>query len=309
MRRLLGEGHEAWIVDRRRSDQYPHLTRLADVRSEEQLRLACRGADVLYQLAAEHRDDVSPVSLYYDVNVAGAEAVARAAADLNISKIVFTSTVAVYGLPAGEVDERSPVRPFNHYGRSKLEAEGVFADWCEARPDRTLVVVRPTVVFGEFNRGNVYNLVRQIETGRFAMIGRGGNRKSLAYVENVAAFLDFVRELPPGPHLFNYADKPDLSVAELVRTIDECLGVAGARRLRLPYAVGYVAGAAFDAAAWAMRRKFPISRVRVKKFCANTRFAATRAQAAGFVPPVDLADGIRRFIAHDFRAAPLRRAA
>ena len=56
--------------------------------------------------------------------------------------------------------------------------------------ERSLVIIRPTVIFGKGNRGNVFNLFNQINKGLFAMIGDGENIKSMAYVKNVASFLN-----------------------------------------------------------------------------------------------------------------------
>ena len=51
----------------------------------------------MYNLAAEHRDDVRPRSLYDEVNVEGAKNVCRVAEEKGINRIIFTSSVAVYG--------------------------------------------------------------------------------------------------------------------------------------------------------------------------------------------------------------------
>lgn len=56
-------------------------------------------------------------------------------------------------------------------------AEGVYRKWLGTDTERSLTIVRPTVVFGERNRGNVYNLLRQMASGKFIMIGNGQNRK------------------------------------------------------------------------------------------------------------------------------------
>jgi nucleoside-diphosphate-sugar epimerase len=70
--------------------------------------------------------------------------------------IIFTSTVAVYGFAKIGTEESGKIAPFNDYGRTKYEAEEVFKAWqAEAPEERTLVIIRPTVVFGEQNRGNV----------------------------------------------------------------------------------------------------------------------------------------------------------
>ena len=70
------------------------------------------------------------------------------------------------------------------------------------------------------------------------MIGPGRNRKSLAYVGNVAALLRHCLSLGPGSHLMNYADKPDLSVTEIVGLIRLALGKS--RNQPLPFLIGLV---------------------------------------------------------------------
>ena len=123
-------------------------------------------------LAAEHRDDVVSTSLYYEVNVEGARNVVQVMREHDIRRLIFTSTVAVYGLNRESPKETDEVNPFGDYGQSKWEAEEVLRGWWQDAPDeRELVIVRPCVVFGEKNRGNVYNLLKQIHSGHFLMIG------------------------------------------------------------------------------------------------------------------------------------------
>ena len=56
------------------------------------------------------------------------------------------------------------------------------------------------------------------------MLGSGHNRKSMAYVGNVSALLVYALRLGAGAHLFNYADKPNYSMQELVDTLLQSLG-------------------------------------------------------------------------------------
>ena len=106
--------------------------------------------------------------------------------------------------------------------------------------NRKLVIIRPTVVFGKGNRGNVYNLFKQISNKRFIMIGNGENIKSIAYVENLASFISATLLLKNGIHIFNYADKPDLSMNELVKITRKTLGIKTKVKFKLPYFVGIV---------------------------------------------------------------------
>ena len=182
---LLKEQHKIINLDKNQSSRYPEFTRIGDVRNSEDLKQlwkendpAASGKNYVLLLAAEHRDDVSPTSLYYDVNVSGTRQVLAAMEEKNINKIIFTSSVAVYGLNKENPSEDHPTDPFNHYGKSKWEAEEVLREWYQKDPqNRTLVIIRPTVVFGPGNRGNVYNLLKQIASGKFLMIGKGDNKK------------------------------------------------------------------------------------------------------------------------------------
>jgi len=290
------------IIDKTRSQTFGDVTSIADVRSMEALRAVVPKGAVIVNLAAEHRDDVSPRSLYDEVNVQGARNICAVAREKQVRCIVFTSSVAVYGFAPLGTDESGTINPFNDYGRTKYEAEQVLRAWQEEAPaTRTLVIVRPTVVFGENNRGNVYNLLRQIAIGRFVMIGDGMNRKSMAYVENVAAFLQHSLTSPPGVHVFNYVDKPDFTMNELVSQVSGLLDRPNPSRVRLPVAAGLLIGSCFDVAAKVSGRKFPISAVRVRKFCANSVYGSA-VSSVGFTPPVPMPQALERTVRHEFMA-------
>lgn len=285
--------HSLLNVDKSALNGDGESMKTADVRDYTSLQNVMEPSDWLIVLAAEHRDDVSPSSLYYDVNVEGIKNVLKVADERNIKQILFTSSVAVYGLNKENPNEEHPVDPFNHYGKSKYEAEVVLRAWYEKDPtNRTLVIIRPTVVFGPRNRGNVYNLLRQIASGKFLMIGSGKNKKSMTYVENMTGFIQFCIERGfTGYHLFNYSDKPDLTTKELVD--HAYISLEGRKKsIHIPYFVGYSAGLVFDLLAKVLNKKFPISSVRVEKFCATTQFDASKAMALGYVPKYSLKDGI-----------------
>ena len=257
-------------------------------------------ANVVVNLAAEHRDDVTPRSLYDDVNVEGARNVCNYCRRSNTQQIIFTSSVAVYGFAPEGTDERGAFNPFNDYGRTKMEAETVYRAWQAEDPEhRSLVVVRPTVIFGEQNRGNVYNLLRQIASRRFIMFGPGTNRKSMAYVQNIAEFLAFSTQFGPGEHLYNYVDKPDLDMNTLVARSRAVLFKKEGVGLRLPKWLGVLAGYGCDIVAAVTSRKLPVSSIRVKKFTETTAFS-TSIQDTGFTPSCSLEEGLQRVLLHEF---------
>jgi nucleoside-diphosphate-sugar epimerase len=297
VRLLVEDGHEVFIYDKSKSKCFPSLTYIGDVRDVESLKCALHGTEVVYNLAAEHRDDVRPISLYYDVNVQGAKNTIIAAEHNDIKRIIFTSSVAVYGLSNQNPDETSIAEPFNHYGKSKLQAENVFTAWVDAGGGRSLTIIRPVVVFGEGNRGNVYNLIHQIQSCRFVMVGLGANKKSMAYVGNVVAFMRMTLEFGPGSYLYNFATKPDLTVRELVELIRAELNISSKMPV-LPYALGLAGGFFFDFLSRISGKKFSISSIRIRKFCANTTVSTVSLEVLGFESPYTLHEGLHRMISN-----------
>ena len=257
-------------------------------------------AKLIVNLAAMHRDDVRPLSRYDDVNVKGAVNLCDAARSHGIDKIIFTSSVAIYGFAPAETNESGEPNYFNDYGRTKYLAEGVYKEWqAEDAKNRTLIIVRPTVIFGEGNRGNVFNLLKQISLRRFVMFGHGKNKKSMAYVENVAAFLEYSLSFEPGLHIHNYVDKPDLDMNTLISIVRRTLFGENNVGLRLPGFLGISIGYFADVIGKVVNKSLPVSSIRVKKFMGTTQFASS-ASTTGFIAPVSLEDGLTRTLRYEF---------
>jgi len=265
------------------------------VRDASGCRRELAGSDLVVNLAAIHRDDVRPRERYYETNVGGARALCEAMTALGIGKLVFTSSVAVYGDAAGAGDEDTPLAPVNDYGKSKAQAEEVYRQWSGGN-GRSLVIIRPTVVFGRGNRGNVATLVGQIAGDRFMMVGRGRNVKSMAAVENLCEFIASAIPSRPGVEVYNYCDKPDFTTEDLVRLVRRSLGRDEQRLVRLPYWLGMLGGYVFDFAALLCGRSFAISAMRIRKFCTSTSFSSNRPVPPGFTPRVTLEEAMRRFV-------------
>ena len=287
-------------IDKNNSTVYPNITVIGDVLDQDKLSFELNGVDVVVLLAAEHRDDVSPISLYYDVNVQGLKNTLQAMKEKNVQRLVFTSSVAIYGLDKDNPDENFPADPFNHYGKSKWQAEQVLQDWHQLNPDLNVNIIRPTVIFGEGNRGNVFNLLSQIASGKFLMIGSGENQKSMSYIQNIVAFIEFlILEKKDGYNIYNYVDKPDFNTKDLVYHTGKILG-KNIPSVKIPYWLGMLAGYGFDVLAFVTGKKLNVSSVRVKKFCAVTKYDSTKAMSSGFVPPFTMEEGLRRMLNAEF---------
>ena len=131
------------------------------------------------------------------------------------------------------------------------------------------------------------------------MVGNGQNRKSMAYVENVAAFIKYSLNFKTGIHTYNYIDKPDFTMNELVTRVNKILGRSEKITFRLPYIFGLAIGNFFDFFAFITSKKLAISSIRVKKFCANSVYDSAVSDTS-FVPPINLLDAMERTVKYEF---------
>lgn len=286
------------IIDLKRSKSYPENTTLADVRDIDSLRKAITG-DIVVNLAAVHRDDVNDKNEYYATNVEGAENIIKVCRENDINKIVFTSSVAVYGFAKPGTGEDGKIKPFNEYGRTKYLAEEKFRSW-QSEGKNSLIIVRPTVIFGEGNRGNVFNLMNQIASGQFAMIGSGANTKSMAYIGNIIPFLYECVQVKQSYGVYNYVDTPNISMQELVSVVKKNLKQDNKKYPKIPYWLGMMIGYIADLIIKVSGKKLPISSIRVRKFCATTEFSSNKASLNNFTARFSLEEGLSRTIQSEF---------
>lgn len=297
-RQLASKQQDFEIIDLKMSNQFPDKCKIGDVRDVDTLRQTVSGA-IVVNLAAVHRDDVRDKSEYQRTNVDGAENVALVCEEKGIEKIVFTSTVAVYGFASPGTDENGEINPFNEYGRTKFDAEEKLRDW-QSKGQNALVIVRPTVIFGEGNRGNVFNLLNQIASGKFVMIGKGENKKSMAYIQNVVAFLEKCISTDQKYGVYNYVDTPDMTMNQLVSQVRAKLKGRNNVGLRLPYWFGILLGKIADIVSVLTVKNLPVSSIRVKKFASSTEFRSAKSDLEHFEPPFELSKGIERTLQSEF---------
>ena len=297
---LLKEDYRLKNIDIQPSHFFPNLTITGDVREFSSIKGLLTETDVVVLLAAQHRDDVTPTSLYYDTNVEGMKNVLKAMECNGVKRIVFFSSVAIYGLNKENPNESTPADPFNHYGKSKWQAELVLQEWYKDHQDWNIDIIRPTVIFGERNRGNVYNLLHLLSTGKFMRVGNGRNVKSMAYVGNVVAFVKYMIEnVTEGYNVFNYIDKPDFNMNQLTELVCSKLGKK-IPSVQIPYWIGMAGGYFFDLIAFITRKKLEVSSVRVRKYCATTQFDSTKAHNTGVQAPYTLKEGLTRTLEFEF---------
>jgi nucleoside-diphosphate-sugar epimerase len=279
---LLSEGHEVLGMDvRPPAEKPPYACVAGDIRSKEDIRRAAEGTDLIINLAAVHKDFGVSTEAYFAVNDVGTHNVVVASSELGIERVFFFSSTAVYG-PAVKVTEKTPVAPAVVYGESKVAGERRVATWAAENPGRHAVILRPTVVFGPRNFGNMCNLIQTIAARRFVMVGNGENIKSVAYVGNVvAAAMFLIRQMRPGLVVYNYSDYPQMTARELVGQI--CLALERrAPRFHLPLGPVLAAAQAVDVVGRWTGYDFPITANRIRKLNTSTAIISDEIRNLGF---------------------------
>lgn len=154
---------------------------------------------------------------YRRANVDLSLRIADWAAGRGVPRVVFLSSIAVHGGYVGvPLSETSPVRPIDAYGRSKAEAEAALGARL-AGGQTKLTILRPTVVFGPGNPGNLARLDRLVARRWPLPFARMRNRRSLTSVESLTAWIVSAVDDEGPDRTFVVADEPPVSTEDLVR--------------------------------------------------------------------------------------------
>ncbi|MGJ3234502.1 NAD-dependent epimerase/dehydratase family protein [Marivirga sp.] len=251
--------------------------------------------NTIIHLAAAHHDFGISKEEYFEVNETGTENICKVAEENDIKKIVFYSSVAVYGdNKEPSTEERAP-EPSNHYGASKLAGEAKLKSWSEKEGNQA-IVIRPCLVYGPRNTANMYNLIKQIDSGKFFNVGKGDNVKSICFVENIVeATIHLLNTLNrTGYNFYNYADSPQLTSKETANYISECLGKK--KPFSVPKTLLQIGAIPFDILIKVTGKNLPVSSARVNKFATETYHKAEKILETGFSPKFDNYQGLKKMV-------------
>jgi len=270
-----------------------------DLFSRNILADAARDARVVYHLAAFTDPDATSredVERCFTVNVEGTKNL-LASLGPSTEHVVFFSTVYVFGCQSGEgIDEAYPSNPSTPYGQSKLQAETLVREW-GSRHGVMITCLRFPLVYGPGNKGNMLRMIDAINRRRFLVIGKGDNKRSMVYVENVVdAAITVAYHQEADGEVFIVTDGTDYSVLDLYRTISRSLGITPLR-LQVPAPIARLAGGAFDLASKASGRDLPYNSQVLNRLTASLTFSAKKIQeAVGFRPRYDLCEGMKETV-------------
>jgi len=241
--------------------------------------------ELIVNLAAVHREPGHEPDEYFATNLPGADNVCAWAENVHCSRMIFTSSIAPYGPTEEHKDEASLPVPISPYGASKLAAEKIHLGWQRAAKNRKLIIVRPGVVFGPGEGGNVTRMIRAVLKRYFFYMGNRQTRKAGGYVKELCHALTWVMDWQDRTgtdvSLFNFSMDPAPTVEEYVNTI---FRVAEVRHFipSVPYPLLLAASYPIEAVSRPLGLHQPISPVRIRKLVRSNNIVPGFLRAQGY---------------------------
>jgi UDP-glucose 4-epimerase len=228
------------------------------------------GVDAVVHLAALlHIINPSPrlQESYSGINVGGTQNVVNAAVRENVQRVLYFSTIAVYGDSAGCVlDEEAQPNPKTFYEKTKLEAERIILSAESANGQRIGTVLRLAAVYGSRIKGNYRQLLKALSKGRFIPIGNGQNRRSLIYDKDVANAAVLALQHPSAVgKIFNVSDGKFHTINNIISAMCAALD-RKTPALSVPERPARFVAGLIENLFVAFRRQAPISRAAIDKF-------------------------------------------
>ena len=263
---------------------------------------AARGCDVIFHAAAA----ITPRGgwdAYRRPNVDGTRN-AIAAASVAKARLVHVSSVAVYGATerydhagGARTDEDAPLASIpddSFYARSKresedlvMEAHGAGRVWATA--------VRPSVIYGPYDRQFVPRVARLLRHGVAPVIGAGHTTLAIVHAANVAdGMVRAALHDGAGGRAYNLAHDYDVTVPDFFRLAGEGMG-RRIRLVRIPHFVAKTGLALYRVAAPLLGGEQPTSfaKASLDFMSHDNPFASDRARnELGWNPAVRPEDGV-----------------
>jgi nucleoside-diphosphate-sugar epimerase len=250
---------------------------------------AAAGCRVVIHLAAAQHEANVPEEYFFDVNVTGTRTLLEAARGAGVKRFVYGSTIGVYGESAGQaLDEDSPPRPMNAYGRSKLQAEAVVQSFA-GDLETCIVRISETYGPGDFR---LLKLFRALDRGRFVIIGDGLNRRQAIHVADlVRGLLLAATSAAAVGETFVMAGGETMTTRDMVRQVAGALG-RRPPRWRAPLWPFLIAAVLFERTLTPLGVQPPLHRRRLDFFRKSFIFSSTKAgRLLNFTPTVPFATG------------------
>jgi nucleoside-diphosphate-sugar epimerase len=266
------------------------------------------GFDVLVHVAAvRHRHGVD-ASTYRASNIDLVERALRAAAEAQVRRFVFVSSVGVYGFPARlPVTEEHPYAPRTLYAATKVEAE-MRARRAARSLGVELCIIRPTIVYGPGDRnGMLDKMAAMIRASTYRIVGAGDNVLHHTYVDDVVEGIWLATTCPEaaGEH-FILAGPETTTLGALSEHVAKAVGRTLPKK-HVPVGIARAVATVVDVAAYRgmafTTREPPVSHEKLDVMTLPVYFDTAKARRRlGFASRVGYEEGVMRTLRGEWPA-------
>ncbi len=284
-RKTLGREVDLALLELESAD----FTRVGD----QEMRALTKGCDFVVHAAGLVHQEAAAYQEYEVVNVRATHQLAEACIANKVSTLIFLSTSAVYGKgPFSNIDEAGPLSAKTPYAVSKSTSEEYLSSLVGKIP--RIVVLRPSLVFGEGDRGNMLSLIKQVKEEKYVHVSGGVTAKSLICSRDLAQGIRLcIEKLPDGYHVFNIANPKAESMRDLVDSIAAGLNI----NKKFPSVPEGMLKLGLKAAKAFMPGKVAVTPEQVEKLATETTCSIDKfVQATGFSPATEVRQAIKQEI-------------
>lgn len=153
-------------------------------------------------------------NIFFTINRDLTVEVAKKTKNAGVSHFIFMSTMSIFGLMNGIIDESTIPNPKSYYGISKLEAEIQLHSL--ASEHFSISIIRPPLIYGNNCKGNYRTLSKFSKKTK--LMAEVNNLRSMLFIDNLS---EFIKVLIDGriSGVFHPQNSEYVNVTELIKKI------------------------------------------------------------------------------------------
>jgi nucleoside-diphosphate-sugar epimerase len=260
---------------------------------------ALKGIDIVIHLAARAHilqdKAANPEAEFFKINTEGTANLVKQAIQAGVKHFAFISSIgAMITLSDQTLSENSPCQPDTPYGRSKLQAEQALINLAN-QSSMTWTILRPTLVYGPGNPGNMERLIQLVNRGLPLPFASVKNRRSFVFVGNlVDAIATSLTHPKAANQIFLVSDGQDLSTLQLVHKIAYNLGKP-CNVLPVPPSLLKLTGYLGDTVQYLSQRPIPLNTSTIDRLLGSLCVDSSHIQTTlNWQPPFTLDQGLEQ---------------
>jgi nucleoside-diphosphate-sugar epimerase len=262
---------------------------------------ALEGVDAVVHLAARAHilqdKATDPEAEFRRVNVEGTAKLVECAIAAGVQHFVFVSSIgAMATLSPERLTEASPCRPDTPYGHSKLQAEQALRRLATGS-SMTWTILRPTLVYGAGNPGNMERLMTLVRRGLPLPFGGVDNCRSFLFVGNLTDAIARCLTHPQAANqTFLLSDGQDVSTPQLIRLLANAMNVP-CRLVPVPPGALQWVGKGGDWLGRAIGRSVPLNTATLERLLGSLVVDSSRIRTVlDWQPPFTLEQGLSKML-------------